>query len=457
MKVPNYAGGISILSTAMFLAGAALIIPAQAADSSPTNASLNLVGVVSTLTGTPITNASIFIFTAGPRQGAGVVCPGCYADCQKSTKSDSAGKFLIGSVSPTLVFQVLVVAPGFAPTFFNKVDPLNGPLAAKLDTRVTTNIPPSQIIFGRVTNTNKEPLVNAVVSVNVTTIGNTMWGYPPKGVDPLAITDTNGEFAISSLVKFDSMNLEVEARGYARQIFPQIRPGSKPLECVLTEGAALTGQVLLNGKPMKNISVGAAALDRRPESWVGPFTFGTDENGRFLFVNLPPNRDYAFYGLTDSLQKFGTLPVRTVHVKGDGSVTDLGTLEIVPGHRLAGRVELSNGWPIPPHTHLYIGRDPAWDTSAACDIELPADGHFDFTNVPAETISISTSVNGFRFSGLNASLNRLNPFGLVGQLDSDKTNLIVLLEVGTPFETDYNAESREKLPLAGAEKFIPKN
>ena len=446
-----------ILSIAI-LSFASVVIPLKAADSAGTNAAPNLVGMVSSSTGAPVTNASIFIYTAGPRQGAGIVCPSCYADCHKSTNSDASGKFEIQSLSPVLLFQVLVVAPGYTPTFFSKVDPLKGPFDARLNPRSTKNIPPSQIISGRVVNARKEPLANAVVSVEMTQIGDTGYGYTPKGTDPLAITDEHGEFSILSAVKFDSMDLRVDARGYARQNFTRVHPGLKPLECVVTEGAALTGQVLWNSYPLTNVSIGVVGVDRSMGNFTGDFVYGTDENGRFLFLNLPPDRDYALYGLMDSLHPFGALPARTIHVGKDGSVTDVGTLRVMPGHRLAGQVKLSDDQAIPAHTHLFIGRDLAWDTST--DIVLPPDGRFDLTNVPAETISIDTRVNGYHYSVRNVSLDRLNP-GLKGRLDSDKTNLIVLLEPGRELEPDYEStpeeEGPQNLPLAGAEskRMIP--
>ncbi len=425
--------------------------PAKAADTA--GVPLNLVGAVSSSSGAAIANASVFIYTAGPRQGAGIVCPSCYADCHKSTNSDASGKFEIKSLSPTLLFQVLVVAPGYVPTFFDKVDPLKGLFETRIKLRSITNVPSRQIIFGRVVNARKEPLANAVVSVEGTTIGDMTRGYPPKGTDPLAITDEHGEFAIQSATPFDAMDLRVEARGYARRNFSQVHPGLKPAEYIVGEGAALTGRVLWHGRPLSQVSVGAVGMDRSMGNFTGDFIYGTDENGRFLFVNLSPDRDYALYGLMDSFHPFGALATRTVHAGKDGAVTDVGTLEVVPGHWLAGRVKLSDGKPIPAHTHLFIGRELAWDTSTV--IELPADGEFAFTNVPAETISISARIDGYHFSDRNASLDRLNPFGLTGRLEADKTNLLVLLDPGQNLEPDYSStpeeERPENLAMLGAE------
>ena len=375
--------GPFLFSALVVLLFSGAVITAGAADSAGAKGRPNLVGIVSSATDEPLAHAAIFIYTAGPRQGPGIVCPSCYADCHKSTNADAAGRFTIASLSPDLLFRVLVVAPGWQPTFFNHVDPREGLFLVTLTNRLATNIPAGQKIIGRVVNARQEPLASAVVSVQGTTIGNSTSGYPPAGTDPLAVTDEQGRFVIQSAVKFDAMNLRVEARGYARRDLSDIHPGLKPADYEVTDGASLTGQVLWNGRPVAGASVGMAGVDRSMGNFTGDFIYGTDENGRFLFVNLPPDRDYALYGLMDSFHPFGALPVRTLHVGGDGSVTDAGALAVVPGHRLAGQVKLSDGRPIPTHTHLFVGRGLAWDTSTV--IELPADGTFILTNPSFDT------------------------------------------------------------------------
>ena len=412
----------------------------------------DLTGVVNGPDSRPVTNASIFIYTAGPRVGAGILCPSCYADCRKSAKSGADGRFKIEALDTNLLFQVLVVAPGDVPTFFNKVDPLKSPLIATLKARAGTNIPPSQIILGRVLNPRKEPLANAVVSVNGTTIGNTTSSRPPQGTDPLAITDEGGEFALSSEGKFDAMNLRVEARGYAHGNFAEVRPGQTRRDFIMTAGATLTGRVTLKGKPLQGVTVGVVGADRGMGSFAGDFLIKTTEDGKFLFVNLPPSREYNVYGLMETLQAYGALPTRSVRLGGDDSQTDAGELTVVPGFRLGGRVKLADDAPIPPHTRVLIGRPEAWDTLMA---ELPPEGRFDFTNVPAETLTVDTRVKGYRFSDRNVSLDRLNPFQLVGRLEADKTDLTLLLEPGQDLRPDFSAQPQDErpnnLPLCGAE------
>ncbi len=343
-----------------------------------------------------------------------------------------------------------MVAKGFEPAFFNKVDPLKGPLEAGLKPRSAPAMPPSQIILGSVLDPAKRPLVHAVVSVETTTVGNTTHGRPLVGTDPLAVTDEAGEFEIRCPQKFDSMSLRVEARGFARRDFPETRPGPQRRDLIVTPGGALIGCVLHDGKPVRGISVGVASVDRRMGNFTGDFVAGTGEDGRFIFPNLPPYREYAAYGILNSLKGVGALPTKVIRVKGDGSTNNLGDWEMTAGFRLAGQVRLCNGNGIPAHTHLTVGCKAAWDSTS---LELPPDGLFSFSNLPAEALEVNTRIEGFRFSVQNASLDRLNPFRLLGRLEADKTNLVILLEPGRNLDSENDPEDArpENLPLCGAE------
>ena len=146
----------------------------------------------------------------------------------------------------------------------------------------------------------------------------------------------------------------------------------------------------------------------------------------------------------------GALPTRLFRVKGDGSSNDMGTLPFTTGWRLAGQVTLSDSKPIPAHARLVIGRNAAWDTGSA---ELPPDGRFSLTNVPGETLDLSVRINGYRLSDKNASLDHFNPSRLIGQLASDTTNLVILLEPGDrlPFGRNRSDPDQKNLPLGGIE------
>ncbi len=350
-------------------------------------------------------------------------------------------------MDPTLLFRVLIVAPGFEPTFFAKVDPLKGPLAAVLPARKTTN-PPSQTIRGRVVDGKGEPIAQAVVSVNLTEIGT-----PPEGTDPLAVTDDTGEFTLSSPVKFDWMDLHVEARTFARGIFREVKPGGDRRDFVVTEGASITGRVVRDGQPVKDVVIGACGTDRRIENFVGDFSIASQADGRFLLPNLPPNHEYFLYGLMSSLTNLGTLPLRRVKPGGDGQTLDVGDYAVVPGKRLAGQVKLSDDKPLPEAAGLVVDHEAAWDWLV---VDLPADGRFALANLPGnETLSLGARVKGYRPSPRNASFERLNGFGLTGRLESDKTNLVFLLEPGEvcpgSFEPEPEEDRPQNLPLGGIE------
>ena len=133
-----------------------------------------------------------------------------------------------------------------------------------------------------------KPLEQAVVSVDIVQQGNTGHGTPPPGTDPLAITDDQGNFALYSKQPFDSMELKVEARAMAPKRFSGVRGGGPPTTFVITEGASLKGRVLLDGKPLKDASIGAVSVDRSMENFSGDLESRPPKMALLLFqISLP--------------------------------------------------------------------------------------------------------------------------------------------------------------------------
>ena len=182
------------------------------------------------------------------------------------------------------------------------------------------------------------------------------------------------------------------------------------------------------------------SVNRDMEHFTGNFDIGTDSDGRFLFVSLPPDVDYYIYGGMDSFKKLGAIPLKTIHAGKDGEVTDIGDLVVGPAHRLAGRVVLADGAEIPTKTRLLVSRENAWDNM---QVTLPPDGHFDVSGVPAETMGLSVRLSGYRVSAKNASLDRMNPFQLIGRMNGDVTNLVFLMEKGSDLTPEYGSNSSE--------------
>src|SRR6185503_17870846 len=102
-------------------------------------------------------------------------------------------------------------------------------------------------------------------------------------------------------------------------------------------------------------------------------------------------------------------------------------------------------------TRLLLGSDKAWDSLQG---EVDAQGKFRFEGVPAESVTLSIRVKGYRLSARNASLDLMYPFHLEGRVRTNITDMVVELEPG---ERDPNARPNSYVsvaeePLRGAEK-----
>lgn len=465
ITLPPFAG-VALVALPLPIRGALVILAVvwtlvaqgQANPPAPIYAGVrpDLTGQVLAKGGAPLpVPATVFIATAAPKSGTSPFCPSCYADCIKHARTDQQGSFKIESLDPQLTFQVLAVAKGYQPKYVSKVDPAKGtPVTVELETIAASDAVPERSLRGRVVDPKGEPVEGAVVEMQgiTTKDGGGSWGSLP-GIDPLAVTDENGEFLITAKKAFDMMSVKVTARTFADKVFNQLASGASDHKLVMTEGATLTGRVLLAGKPLAGVSVGVSAVDRSAGTYLGHFEVGTSDRGNFTFVNLPPDADFHLYSLMETMAKFGAVPPRQIHTGKDGETTDAKDLVVGPAYRLAGRVGLADGSPVPDKTRLLISREAAWDSM---QLTLAPDGKFDVTGVPAETISLSVRLKGYHVSGRNLSVDQMNPFQLIGRVDQDLTNLVFLLEKGPDPQPDYShidpdyGASRSR-PLRGAE------
>jgi peroxiredoxin/uncharacterized GH25 family protein len=374
----------------------------------------------------PVKGARVFIFTAAPKEGVGVLCPSCYPDCQKQALTDAEGQFKIESLDPTLLFRVLAVFPGHKPEFANKVDPAVNELNLHLQNRLE-RISPTQQVKGRVMNKEGKPISGAVVSIRGITRGESTRFGGNNDVDQLAVSAEDGTFVIQSEKDFDAAGVDVEARGYAKGVFTRLTTGGAVHELKLLEGGSLRGRLLKDGKPLNGFEIGVSGVEREASIYIGNYSVGTDSNGAFFIPNLPPRHDYWLYPKMKSLGNVGTLAAQRIRVNEDGELTDAGDLKVVRGFTLAGQLKLSNDKPIPFNTRVLLSRDEAWDST---QVEADPDGRFEFEGVPAETISISVRVKGYHFSSRNRSLDLGNPYHLVGVLQEDKKDLTIEFEPG---------------------------
>jgi hypothetical protein len=396
----------------------------------------DLTGNVFSNDGSPIRNATVFIYTAGPKTGTANLCPSCYPDCRKKASTDAKGFFKIESLDPKLLFRLLIVAKDHEPLFLTKVDPAFGPPEISLKYRDPAASKFKARISGMVINPDGEPVTGAVLDVQGVGRGtSTQWGGIERDSDPVVVSDDTGRFSLSCVNGLSAVHAIAEARGLAKR-WVHLVPGTDPL-IRLDDGATVKGRLLHDGKPVKDAVVGMITTERQSGICLHDFEASTDANGHFAIPNVTVAQNFYFFARMDSLSEKTALPLKTLKTSADGANIDLGDLPLTKGFRLAGRVVTTDGSPIPPQTRLFLGRDQAWDHSEAM---LDSDGRFEFNSVAPEAVSISLRVKGYKLSKKNPSLDWLNG-GIIGQVASDISDMTILMEPGT-----WGYKERESAP-----------
>jgi len=386
----------------------------------------DLTGRVAETNGSPVAKATVFIYTAGPKEGTSSLCPYCYADCQKKAQTDADGRFKIESLDPALIFRLLVIANGHEGEFVSKVDPTNGEQKVILKPLSEEALKSNLRIKGMVVGEDGKPVPEAVISPEGVGMGQiTRWGGNDQVVEPLAVADEQGHFVLfckSNVV--DMVYATADGRGVAAQ-WVSLKPGGDYF-IHMREGVTVTGQVMRNGRPLEGVSVAVTTTDRTAGNFFNVNEVATDGNGRFQILNVPPNREFVFYSKMSSLHGDGALPDKILTTGESGAVQDLGELAVQPAFKVTGRIVLSDGKPIPPGTKLLLSREKAWDST---QVTLGTDGAFEFKGVPAESVSLSARIKGYKLSKSNPSLDWLNG-QVLGRVTGNMTNLDFLMEPG---------------------------
>jgi len=120
---------------------------------------------------------------------------------------------------------------------------------------------------------------------------------------------------------------------------------------------------------------------------------GTQSDGTFIFTNVPAPVEWYVYGKMESIARRGaTLPMECV-TKTDGEDANVGDIRIGRGHRLSGKVVLSDGISIADGMRVSIRADPAFDTQT---VPLRPDGTFEFMGLAPGKYQVFASVRGYR-------------------------------------------------------------
>jgi hypothetical protein len=329
----------------------------------------DIVGTIQQKSGKPIAGATVKIYTAGMRSGDSPYCPSCWADCEKSGDTDAKGAFRIANVNDKLVFRLLVLAKGYAPTFVTKVDPQNGPATATLEPRDLSSFQSEQLLQGRVLGPDHQPIAGASVSPE----------YRQTGLDPMTVTDAEGCFVLTCPKPVRNNLLRICAEGYACLNIRSSIKNKEPqeVEATLSRGVTLSGRVLDHGKPVAGVTVGAVQLDRTIESFLGDLQAVTREDGSFEIRNAPAKEKMVVYGVMESVKAYGALPIKAIKTGENESRLQVGDLTVQPAKSLAGHFRLPDGKPFPEGARITIGRELAWDlqmVAVAPDGAFSADG-----------------------------------------------------------------------------------
>lgn len=440
------------MRTPSLIACLTLLITVPGVASAAEAARPNLAGRVLHADRSPVAKATVFIYTAGPKVGPGILCPSCYADCGRKAQTDATGKFEIPALDPDLLYRLLVVAAEHESLYVPKTDPAAGEVTVTLARLNPAKLASPTRISGMVLDPEGQAVPGATISPEGVSRGmGTQWGGTDAFVDPLAVTDEHGRFWLFCTNGVARVHAVVEARGLAKR-WTSLEPGADHL-VRMEAGVLLTGRLVRDGQPLAGAIMGAVTADRMAGNFFRCDELATDEDGRFSIPNLPADREYVLYAKMDSLGDRGALPPRLFASGKTGGAADLGELAVQPGHRVTGRVVLSDGQPVPTSTRVLLSREQAWDHAEAL---LEPDGQFTFRGVPTESVSLNVRIKGYKYSKRNRSLDWLNG-GLIGRVEKDIDGLTLLLEPG---EWRYNGEEgeppdgdsqpREK-PLRGSE------
>lgn len=341
----------------------------------------------------PIRNATVMVYSAGVRTGYDQFCPTCYVDCGKRATTADDGTFTIPNLSPDLIFNLLVVHEGHSASFLNKVDPAAGPSRpAHLKPRASpTN--PAQLVRGRIADSKGLPVRDALISQQGAifemgrAFGDRDW------IDLVAVSNTKGEFEMAYSKPIQSMILQIAPRGMAPKLVA-LPTGPKTHNITATDGAVIRGRLVANGKPVPNAELGLKTHSQSSGTTFPEIRIGTNEKGEFVITNVPAGRIWDLYPTMESLAP-KNLAAKLTHVatKDDGQEIDIGDIAAAPAHTLKGRIQLSDGAPIPPNMRLSVFASRLPDRQT---ISLPPDGAFAFKGLAKGVYVISPAVKGYQ-------------------------------------------------------------
>ena len=392
-----------------------------------------------------IIGAQVFIYTAKTRQGSSSICSYCCADCEKFTRTDEDGLFTLKDLDSKLQFRILTTANGYRSRYNQFVLPETGPLVIRLEPYRDATIPKNRKTKGRITDLEGKSIVGAKVVVEGYQNEKHVRWTLNDGMDPFAVTDAKGIFVITSESPFESINVRIKARNHAPLLVNGMKSG-KHWALQLTPGATVSGRVMMHGKPFTAAKLTLSGMNRTAGFDVGDFEAMTDDSGYFRFRNLPPSTDFWLKGHIEEFEAHLNLEQKRVTTPKDLQEIDTGTFSLSTGLRFSGRIVLENYAPMPTGAQLSISHEHGWDHR---QMDLGANGRFDFTTLPKGDYNLFVDVPDYRLSIENPNLNRFHGKTLRGSLEVNIEDFPILLERTPPnvINTRLHKDFRQAKPI----------
>ena len=384
-----------------FLFGAALsFIAAVVALGNPR---LTVTGRVVDSTGNPLSHATVMVYHAGVKNGYSTFCPSCYEDCGKRTTTDSSGRYTITKLDGDLWFELLVVHDGYAPTFTRVEDLSKGQAPTSVLSLRTVITDPARKVIGRVIDAEGKVVRDAVVkSEGVETHKSSMIGAIP-GLEPLAVTDHNGDFELVYAKRAKRVLVSVEARTFAPRFVVLLTASERqPIE--LSRGATIRGRLVKDGEPVGDAEIGLVA---RTRGGFGPrltivgtpypeVRVGTQQDGTFAISDVPTQTEWYVYAKMESVGSRGSTEAKLCATTRPEEIVNVGDIPLRPGYSFGGRVVLTDGQSVPDGMRVIITSQRVWDSQTAI---LDKGGRFEFSGLSEGRYSIGPAVRGYSLSG----------------------------------------------------------
>jgi protocatechuate 3,4-dioxygenase beta subunit len=366
------------------------------------------------------------------------------------------GSFTLPPMRDDRVYNLLATADGYETAPFGGADVKSDPIELRLKPQTETA---TFTVRGKVLGNAGLPLALALIEPQTVETAPGSTTSSRSGFQEQIFSDSAGEFVFTRTEPFVRLQVRVKSPGFAPAMaWLEV---SKLVHTIrLGAGVAIRGRVVNGTAPMTNVGVGVSGVDRSFDVYAGHFETRTDTHGVFVFTNLPAGNAWYAYGIMATLGEDGALPPQLVNSGVDGEIKDLGDLAVQRGLRLAGKVETRYGEPLPAGVTIRVGYDKVWGSQMA---GVDENGRFEFNGLFSGPLSLSLEPRSWRLSGANRSLDLLNGWRMAGLLESDKANLLLVIEKG---EYNYNSggavngqlpmqDRPENNPLLGAEKTGP--